>query len=161
MAAGIKIDKGPGRVYCIVGDGETCEGQVWEASHAASFYKLDNLVAILDYNGLMTNGPVCDRYNTTPYPEKWRAFGWHVVEVDGHDIKALLEVFDAVDEIKGKPKMIVARTTKAKGVAFAEGRAEFHNGIMNREQYDAALVQFGGDAEGPDAATAPAARAAK
>jgi transketolase len=140
MAAGLRIDKRPGRVYCIVGDGEVCEGQVWEASHAASFYKLDNLVAILDNNGLMTTGKIMQRYNTTPYPEKWRAFGWHVVEIDGHDLDAILAALDAVDAVTGQPKMIVAHTIKAKGLAFAENRPEFHNGTLNAEQYEQALL---------------------
>jgi transketolase len=139
MAAGLKINRSPGRVYCIVGDGEVCEGQVWEASHAASFYKLDNLVAILDNNGLMTTGPVTRRYNTTPYPEKWRAFGWHVLEIDGHDIGAILAALDAVDTVMGLPKMIVAHTVKGKGIPFAENRPEFHNGTLNAEQYEQAL----------------------
>jgi transketolase len=139
MAAGLKADHRLGRVYCILGDGEVCEGQVWEASHAASFYKLDNLVAILDHNGLMTTGPVTQRYNTTPYPEKWRAFGWHVVEIDGHDMGAILAALDTVDAVTVKPKMIVAHTTKGKGLPFAENRPEFHNGILNAEQYAQAL----------------------
>lgn len=139
MAAGLKLDRRPGRVYCILGDGEVCEGQVWEASHAASFYKLDNLVAILDDNGLLASGEIMRRYNTTPYPEKWRAFNWHVEEIDGHDMRALVDVLDAVDKVEGKPKMIVAHTTKGKGLAFAENRPEFHNGTMTAGQYEEAL----------------------
>lgn len=140
IAAGLKLDKRQGRVYCILGDGEVCEGQVWEASHAASFYRLDNLVAILDNNGLMTTGQIAQRYNTAPYPEKWRAFGWHVLEVDGHDMAALLGALDAADTLTGKPKMIVARTIKGKGIPFAENRPEFHNGTLNAEQYEQALL---------------------
>jgi transketolase len=140
MAAGLKIDKRPGRVYCILGDGEVGEGQVWEASHAASFYKLDNLVAILDNNGLMTTGPVTQRYNTMPYPEKWQAFGWHVLEIDGHDMEAILAALDAADGVPDKPKMIVAHTIKSKGIPFAENRPEYHNGTLNAEQYEQALL---------------------
>ncbi len=140
MAAGLKMDRRASRVYCILGDGEVCEGQVWEASHAASFYKLDNLVAILDNNGLMTNGRITQRYNTTPYPEKWRAFGWHVLEIDGHDMSAILSALDEADGFTGKPKMIVAHTTKGKGILFAENRPEFHNGTLNAEQYAQALL---------------------
>jgi len=143
MAAALKIDGHRSRVYCILGDGEVCEGQVWEASHTASFYKLDNLVVILDNNGLMAAGQIRQRYNTAPYPEKWRAFGWHVLEIDGHDMQAILEALDAVDAVTGKPKMIVAHTTKGKGIPFAENRPEFHNGSLNAEQYAQALLALG------------------
>lgn len=139
MAAGLRLDGRSSRVYCILGDGELAEGQVWEAAMGASFYKLDNLVAILDSNGLMTNGPIVQRYNTTPHVDKWRAFGWHVVEIDGHDMAAILQALDAVDEIHGKPKIIIAHTTKSKGISFAENRPEFHNGTLTAEQYDQIL----------------------
>jgi transketolase len=148
MAAGLRLDRRPGRVYCIVGDGETCEGQIWEASHAASFYRLDNLVVFLDHNRLMTVGPLAQRYNTAPYPEKWRAFGWHVFEIDGHDMQAIVDVLDEAESVKGKPTMVVAHTVKGKGVSFAENRPEFHNGIMNAGQYAQALRELGAD---PDA----------
>jgi transketolase len=105
MAAGLKMDQRPGRVYCILGDGEVCEGQVWEASHAASFYRLDNLIVFLDNNGLLANGLILQRFNTAPYPEKWRAFNWHVEEIDGHDMQAMVDVLDAVDKVEGKPKI--------------------------------------------------------
>jgi len=145
MAAGLKIDGRRSRVYCILGDGEVAEGQVWEASHAASIYKLDNLVAILDNNGLMATAPIAKRYNTAPYPEKWRAFGWHVLEIDGHDMAAILEALDSVDQIRGKPKLIVAHTIKGAGISFAENRPEFHNGILNAEQYAQACRELGAD----------------
>jgi transketolase len=135
MAAGLRIDGRKCRVYCILGDGELAEGQVWEASHTAAFYKLDNLVAFLDNNRLMATGLISKRYDTAPYPEKWRAFGWHVLEIDGHDMAAILEALDTVDETQGKPKMIVAHTIKGKGISFAENRPEFHNGILNAEQF--------------------------
>jgi transketolase len=139
IAAGLKLDRRVARVYCILGDGEVCEGQVWEASHAASFYRLDNLVVILDNNGLMTNGQISVRYNTMPYLEKWAAFGWHVLEIDGHEMAGILEALDAVDSVAGRPKMIVAHTVKGKGISFAENRAEFHNGTLDPEQYAQAL----------------------
>ena len=149
MAAGLRLDGRASRVYCIVGDGETCEGQVWEASHAASFYRLDNLVVFLDNNGLMTNGKLTDRYNTGPYPEKWRAFGWHVLEIDGHDMQAIVDTLDTAEQVKDKPTMVVAHTVKSKGVSFAENRPEFHNGIMNPEQYRRALQELGADPDAP------------
>lgn len=142
MAAGLKLDGRPSRVYCILGDGELAEGQVWEAAMGAAFYKLDNLVAILDSNGLMTNGPIKVRYNTLPHVDKWKAFGWHVVETDGHDMGAILKTLDEVDEVHGKPKIIIAHTVKAKGISFAENRAEFHNGTMTAEQYAQALREL-------------------
>ncbi len=142
MAAGLRLDGRPSRVYCILGDGELAEGQVWEAAMGASFYQLDNLVAILDSNGLMTNGPITQRYNTQPHAEKWRAFGWHVVEIDGHNMSAILEALDAVDAVRGKPKMIIAHTTKAKGISFAENRPEYHNGTLSAEQYAQALREL-------------------
>lgn len=144
MAAGLKLDRRASRVYCILGDGEVCEGQVWEASHAASFYRLDNLIAILDNNGLMTNGKISERYNTTPYVEKWRAFGWHVVETEGHCMAEILRALDAVESVAGKPKLIVAHTIKGRGISFAENRPEYHNGTLNPEQYAQALAELAG-----------------
>lgn len=142
MAAGLRIDGRKSRVYCILGDGEVAEGQAWEASHTASFYKLDNLIAILDKNRLMATGPIAKRYDTSPYPEKWRAFGWHVIETNGHNMAAILEALDAVDEVQGKPKMIIAHTIKGRGISFAENHPEFHNGILNSEQYKQACREL-------------------
>ena len=135
MAAGHKIDGRKSKVYCVLGDGEIAEGQIWEAAMAAAHYKLDNVVAILDRNGLMTNGPTDVRYSSSPIDQKWRAFGWHVQEIDGHDMPEILTALDRADEISGQPNIIIARTVKASGIPFAEGRAEFHNGIMTVEQY--------------------------
>jgi transketolase len=146
MACGIalagRLDKKDYRVYCILGDGEIAEGQIWEASLSAAHYRLDRLVAILDQNQVQAMGPVKERYNTFPYVEKWRAFGWHVQEIDGHDISQIIEALDQTDLAKGMPSMIVAKTVKGKGVPFAEGRAEFHHGIMTPEQHQAALALF-------------------
>lgn len=142
MAMAGKLDKKNYRVYCIVGDGEVAEGQIWEASMTAAFYKLDNLVAILDKNGVQATGPVVERYDTNPHPEKWKAFGWHVMEVDGHNVRQIADALDKADEVKGKPVMIVAHTVKGKGVTFAEGKAEFHHGIMTQEQYETARALF-------------------
>ena len=102
---------------------------------AAAHYKLDSLTAILDRNGLMTNGPTDLRYSSSPIDEKWAAFGWHVQDIDGHDMGAILEALDKADEIRGQPKIIIARTIKARGIPFAEGRPEYHNGIMTADQY--------------------------
>jgi len=137
-----KLDKKEYHVYCVVGDGEIAEGQIWEASMAAAYYKLDNLTAILDKNEVQATGPIVERYDTNPHPEKWKAFGWHVIEVDGHDIRQVVDALDKADEVKGKPVMIIANTVKGKGVPFAEGKADFHHGIMTEEQYQTARKLF-------------------
>lgn len=142
MAMAGKIDKKDYKVYCIVGDGEVAEGQIWEASMAAAFYKLDNLVAIFDKNLVQATGTIVERYNTNPHAEKWKAFGWHVMEIDGHDISQIAEALDQAGQGKGKPVMIVAHTVKGKGVPFAEGKADFHHGIMTQEQYETARQLF-------------------
>ncbi len=142
MAMAGKIDKKDYKVYCIVGDGEVAEGQVWEASMTAAFHKLDNLVAILDKNLVQATGPISERYDTNPHPEKWKAFGWHVLEIDGHDVAQIADGLDAAGQVKGKPVMIVAHTVKGKGVPFAEGTADFHHGIMTPEQYETARRLF-------------------
>ena len=142
MAMAGKIDKKDYKVYCIVGDGEIAEGQIWEASLAAAFYKLDNLVAILDKNLVQATGSIVQRYDTNPHAEKWRGFGWHVMEIDGHDIGQIAEALDEADQVKGQPVMIVAHTIKSKGVPFAEGKADFHHGIMTQEQYEVARRLF-------------------
>jgi transketolase len=137
-----KLDKKNYHVYCVVGDGEIAEGQIWEASMAAAYYKLDNLTAILDKNEVQATGPIIERYDTNPHPEKWKAFGWHVIEIDGHDMSQVVDALDKADEVKGKPVMIVANTVKGKGVPFAEGKADFHHGIMTEEQYQTARKLF-------------------
>ncbi len=140
MAAGLRLDGKKSKVYCIVGDGEIAEGQIWEAALAASYYQLDNLVAILDKNGLQATGPIKDRYDTNPLAEKWKAFGWHVTEVDGHKLQEIIKALDDMDKIKGQPKMIIASTVKGRGVAFAEHVAAFHNGQLTEEQFEQACA---------------------
>jgi len=145
MAAGVRIDGRGSRVYCVIGDGELAEGQIWEAAMAASNFKLDNLVAILDCNGLQATGPVAQRFNTNPLPEKWRAFGWHVQEIDGHNMGAIVRALDDADGVKGKPKMIIARTVKGAGIPFAENKVEFHNGLLDAGQFEAACALLSAD----------------
>ena len=142
MAAGLRLDKKKNKVYCIVGDGEVAEGQIWEAAMAASYYKLDNLVAILDKNGLQATGVITERYDTNPLKEKWQAFGWYVLEVDGHNIKEIIDALDKADSIEGQPKIIIASTVKGKGVAFAEHVAAFHNGELTAEQFEEACSKL-------------------
>jgi transketolase len=138
VAAGARIDNKGYKVYCVIGDGELAEGQIWEAAMAASYYKLDNLAGILDCNKIQATGPVADRFDTNPYKEKWEAFGWKVLEIDGHDMKQILYAFEAADKVKGQPVMIIAHTVKGKGIDFAENTAAFHNGAMTKEQFESA-----------------------
>jgi transketolase len=138
IAAGARLDKKSYRVYCILGDGEIAEGQIWEAAMAASVYGLDNLTAILDCNKLQATGPVAERFNTNPLKEKWEAFGWHVIELDGHDFREILKGLESAEGIRNKPSIIIAHTVKGKGISFAENNPAFHNGAMTREQYETA-----------------------
>jgi transketolase len=138
MALGLRLDGKNNKVYVIIGDGELAEGQIWEAAMAASNFKIDNLVAIVDRNKLQATGPIKERFNTNPIAPKWEAFGWHVIEIDGHNVEEILEALDKADGIKGKPTVIIANTVKGKGVSFAENNAAFHNGAMTQEQYEIA-----------------------
>ena len=142
IAAGLRLDGKKNKVYCIVGDGEIAEGQIWEAAMSAAYYKLENLIAILDKNGLQATGAIRDRYDTNPLVEKWKAFGWHVAEMDGHDIKEIIDTLDHVEQIPGQPKMIIARTVKGKGLPFAENNVAFHNGELTKEQYEKACADL-------------------
>jgi transketolase len=141
MALALRLDKKSNRVYCILGDGELAEGQVWEAAMFAAAKKIDNLVAIIDNNRLQAMGAVADRMDSSPLPEKFRAFRWHVIEVDGHDIKAFAAALDEAETVKGKPTAIIANTVKGKGISFAENNVAFHNGAMTQAQYDQALKE--------------------
>ncbi len=105
-------------------------------------YKLDNLVAFLDKNGLMATGPIAERFDSSPLPEKWRAFGWWVREIDGHDMGAIMEILEEAGSVQGQPKMIISHTVKGKGVSFAENNAAFHNGMLTKEQYDRVLREL-------------------
>ena len=139
LALGMRLDKKDGKVFCLLGDAEMAEGQVWEAAMAATFYKIDNIVAIIDQNGLSATGLIKERFDIQALPDKWTAFGWHVIEIDGHNIDEIIKALGAADEIKGKPTVIIAHTVKGKGISFAENAAGFHNGAMTREQYEQAL----------------------
>ncbi|MCY6354560.1 transketolase [Clostridium sp. ZS2-4] len=145
MAMAGKLDKKDYRVYALLGDGELQEGQVWEASMAAAHYKLDNLTAFLDNNGLQIDGNVKDVLNPGPVDEKFKAFGWHVINVDGHDFAALINAIAEAKATKGKPTMIVCKTVKGKGVSFMENEAGWHGSTPNREQCEQALKEIGGE----------------
>jgi transketolase len=127
------------RVYTVVGDGESEEGQVWEAAMFAAHYKLDNLVAVIDWNGLQIDGPVAEVMNPTPHDEKFRAFGWHVISIDGHNFSEIEAAFAEARTVKGKPTVIIARSVKGKGVSYMENQCEWHGQAPKEEQYKIAI----------------------
>ncbi len=140
MALAARLDGSPRRIYAVLGDGEIQEGQVWEAAMTSAHYRLDNLTAFLDYNGLQIDGWVREIKTLEPLAAKWRAFGWHVLECDGHDFSALLEAVYRARANRGAPTMIIARTIKGKGVPFMENRVEWHGTAPNREELARALA---------------------
>ncbi len=142
MALTLRLKKSPARVYVVMGDGELAEGQLWEAAMASARYKLDSVTAIVDRNRIQATGPTKEIFDIPNIEDKWRAFGWNVLTVDGHDVGAVLDVLDEATAFKGGPTVIVAETVKGKGVSFAENTAAFHNGAMSQQQYDKALVEI-------------------
>ncbi len=142
MALGLRLDQSESNVYVILGDGENQEGQVWEAAMAAAAYHTDHLVAIVDKNGLQANGKIVQRMNEGNLEEKWKSFGWHVIEIDGHDMRQIVAALDEADEIHGQPTVIIANTVKGKGVSFAENVVGFHNGTLTEETYAQALQEL-------------------
>ncbi len=142
MAMGLKLDKKSNRVYVLVGDGEQDEGQIWEAAMAAGAKHMDNLCAIIDNNGLQAQGKISDRLDITPIADKWKAFGWNVIEVDGHNMTEILTALDETEKVKDKPTAIIAHTIKGKGISFAENQVGFHNKALTKEQYDQALAEL-------------------
>ena len=136
---GLKLDGSDARVYVIIGDGEQAEGQIWEAAMAASAYKADNLCAILDYNKLQATDATDRIMPIGNLKEKWGSFGWHVIDIDGHDAAAILAALDEAKETKGAPTMIIARTVKGKGFPFAENLVKYHNGAISEQEQEQAL----------------------
>ena len=132
----------PNRVYVLVGDGEMNEGQIWEAAMAAGAKKMNNLCAIIDNNGLQAQGFIKDRLNSEPVADKWKAFGWNVIEIDGHNMEQILTALDDAEKCTDKPTAIVAHTVKGKGVSFAENKAGYHNKALTQEEYDQALAEL-------------------
>ena len=143
MAIAAKADHRPIRVYSLMGDGEQQEGQIWEAAMAAGQYKLDNLCGIVDYNGLQIDGAVEDVMDIAPLADKWRAFNWNVIELDGHSMEEIQAAFSAAEQVHGKPTVLIARTVKGKGVSFMENNASWHGAAPNSEQLAAALQELG------------------
>mgnify|MGYP004678383093 FL=1 len=142
MAIGSKMEHEGYRVYCLLGDGELEEGQVWEAAMSASKNKLDNLCAIVDYNTLQIDGNIEEVAGLIDIKEKFESFGFNVIEVNGHDIEALIHAFNSAKHQKDMPSVIIARTIKGKGVSFMEGKAEWHGKAPNQEQYEEAINEL-------------------
>ena len=142
MALGAKLRGTDERVYTLLGDGEIQEGQVWEAMMFAAHYKLDNLVVIIDNNGLQIDGPVAEVMSPYPIPEKLRAFGLEAVEIDGHDFDQIEAAFEQAKTVKGKPFAIVMKTVKGKGVSYMENQVGWHGTAPNAEQYEIAMNEL-------------------
>ena len=143
MAISAKMDKKGYRVYCILGDGEIEEGQIWEAAMAANKYKLDNLCVIVDNNNLQIDGTIEEVMSSYPIDEKFRSFGFQVIHIDGHDIDEIMKAFEVAREIKGKPTCIIAKTIKGKGVSFMENQVGWHGKAPNKEEYEHAMKELG------------------
>lgn len=147
MALSAKISGDHYRVYTVLGDGESEEGQVWEAAMFASHYKLDNLVAILDLNGLQIDGPITEVMNPTPHDEKFLSFGWNVITINAHDFDEIEKAFNRARETKGKPTVIIARSTKGKGVSYMENACEWHGQAPKEDLYHVAIADLNAIAE--------------
>lgn len=145
MAIAGKLDEKLYRVYCIVGDGEIEEGQIWEAAMSASHYKLDNLCLIVDNNNLQIDGKISDVMNSYPIDEKFEKFGFHVINIDGHNFDEIISALEEAKTIKGKPTAIIAKTIKGKGVSYMENNAGWHGKAPNDEQYAIAMKEFKGE----------------
>lgn len=145
MALSNKTHDLPHRIYTVLGDGECEEGQVWEAAMAAAHYKLDNLLAFVDFNGLQIDGDIHEVMNPTPIDEKFKAFGWNVIMLEqGNDLKAVYEACEQAKACKGKPTVVVAKTTKGKGISFMENKASWHGVAPTQEQCAEALAELNG-----------------
>ncbi len=142
MALSGKIYNKDYRVYSVLGDGEIAEGQVWEAAMFAAHYKLDNLCAFVDFNGLQIDGAITDVMNSTPIDEKFKAFGWNVIVIDGHDFNQIEKAVEEAKATKGQPTMVVCKTTKGKGVSFMENNAGWHGKAPNAEEYEKAVAEL-------------------
>lgn len=142
MSLAGKVDQKDYRVYVLMGDGEIQEGNIWEAAMAAAHFKCDNLCAILDYNGFQIDGAVKDIMNLEPIIAKWQAFGWHTIEINGHDIKEIFSAYEEAKATKGRPSIIIAHTIKGKGVSFMENTVDFHGRSPTKEETEKALKEL-------------------
>ncbi len=136
------LDKAPWRVYALLSDGECDEGQTWEAAMSAAMFKVDNLTAIVDKNRIQLSGFTKDIMNTDPLNKKFESFGWHIIEIDGHDLKQVLDAVNKAKQIKNQPTVIIAHTIKGKGVSFMENNVDFHGKAPNPEQLEQALKEL-------------------
>ena len=143
MAIAAKLDNKSYRVYCILGDGEIEEGQIWEAAMASNKYKLDNLCVIVDNNNLQRDKKIEDVMSPYPIDEKFRSFGFQIIKIDGNDIDEILKAFEVAKNVKGKPTCIIAKTIKGKGISFMENEASWHGKAPNKEEYDKAVKELG------------------
>jgi transketolase len=142
MALTAKLDQSPSRTYVVLGDGEIQEGQIWESAMFGAFHHVDNIVAIVDHNKIQLDGFVADIMALDPLADKWRSFGWHVIDIDGHDIPTLQKAFAEAAETKGKPTCIIAETIKGKGVSFMENNPKFHGQAPTKEECALALKEL-------------------
>jgi len=142
MSLGAKLKGYNFKVFVLLGDGEVQEGQIWEAAMAASHYRLDNIIAIIDYNKLQVGGFVSELMAIEPIIEKWETFGWNTLEIDGHNMKEIVEALDTAARAKGKPTIIVAHTVKGKGISFTENKFEWHSKCMSEEEKNQALEEL-------------------
>ncbi len=143
MALGAKLAGSDRRVYALVGDGESEEGQVWESAMFAAHYGLDNLCYILDWNGLQIDGAIDDVIGPAPFDTKFEAFGWNVIAADAHDFQSIENAVNAAKACKGKPSVIIAKSVKGKGVSYMENQASWHGAAPNAEQYEIAMRDLG------------------
>jgi len=144
MALAARLDGSSRRVYALLGDGELNEGMVWEAAMAAAHYKLDNLAAFVDYNGLQIDGPITKVMSPEPIADKWRAFGWHTLEIDGHSLPEIIAALAEAKQTKSRPTMIVAKTVKGKGVSFMENQEDWHGVAPKPDELALALAELEG-----------------
>ncbi|MDB2050450.1 transketolase [Clostridium perfringens] len=144
MAMAAKLDNAPWNVYALLGDGEVQQGIIWEAAMSAAHYKLDNMIAFLDYNGLQIDGEVESVMSINPIEDKFRTFGWNVITIDGHDFDQIFAALDMAKDTVDKPTMIIAKTVKGKGVSFMENQASWHGSAPSEEQLEQALSELGG-----------------
>ena len=142
MGLAAKLDRSPARAYVVLGDGESQEGQIWEAAMFAGFRKVDNVVAIVDYNRIQLDGFVKDILDLEPLADKWRNFGWHAIEVDGHDIAALQRAFAEAAATEGQPTVLIANTIKGKGVSFMENNPKYHGQAPTLDEEARALAEL-------------------
>jgi len=142
MALALRCAKSPAHIYVVMGDGELAEGQLWEAAMAAARYKLDSLTGIVDRNRFQATGSTEEIFDIPNLEAKWRSFGWNVLNVDGHNVGAVLDALDRATAIKGVPTVLIAETVKGKGISFAENTAAFHNASLTQAQYDQALAEI-------------------